>query len=554
MIGLKWRPSARLAALLAMLLLTALAAFAWPLGSAASTQRVLSVTAYPTAVPARGGESRITVRIPADAVGDETRVSLSTDLGAFTASSGPAEVDELLHDVGNDIMGASVKLVADGRSGPAVVRARVGSLVGTVTVRFVGDTASLRLVQPAANARLDASRQHLIRIAAVDDTNVGAPSAAVSVRLVSGPDGAQLRSGADSSTSELSLRTLTSGEATFWLSAEPGDVRLRVTSGNATLSVDFQLYGEPNTLRIVPISGAAIEASTADDAGTLQVLLLDERGQGVPDQRISFVPEGGLVVRSDGDGESLVTDNSGTVRAHLDARTARLGNRSVTANWSDESRSLSDSLEVRVTGPPVAIYLTAVVSLATVEEVLIEEFDSSTRYRVEAEVVDRMGQRVAGAYRVRWRALIMEASAQVYPEVSVTQNGVAMATFDLQHVDSAPQPEQTSAQAWLISKAQVNSFGVIADLVGSGTALRSSWNDVIWCGAEMLVSEAVQDIEHVVTAAWRWSAGRGWDAWFSADVPGAIDFKLQSGDSFNLVLESAALLEDVKRQDVDRRC
>ena len=541
----------RWAALSAVLLLATLAALTWATAIDASSQRVLTVTAYPQAVSAQGGESTITVRLPAAAAAaeDATQVTLSTEeLGRFTSSGGPARIQSPLVDVGNDTLGANVKLVADGRSGPTVVRAQVGSLLDTVIVRFVGETSSLRLAQPSENARLDASAQHRIRLIAVDETGTASPDSQVSLQILAAPSGAQLRSGITSSTSELTVRTSQAGEATALLTSEPGVVRIRATSGSASLTMEFELYGEPTALRLVPISGASMEVDQVGAPGSIQALLVDERGQSVPNQRITFAASGGLVVSWEGDGESQTTDDSGAARVHLDSRSARLGSASLSAAWSGDGRSLSDEQTIRVTGTPVALYLRAQLSLADVEEVLIEEYVSSTRYRLQAEVVDRMGQPVAGGYRVLWRPLVVNAEAQVYPQISVTQGGVATAIFVLQHVDGVAQTDSTWAQALLMAKAHVNNNGLIADLLGTGLPLQASWNDLVWRGQETTVSEAVSEIEHVVSAAWRWTNAAGWQAWFSGNVPGAVDFALRPGDTFHLVLNSAALLQNVERR------
>ena len=548
MIGPQRRFRVRLVALLAVLSLTTLAGLVWANPGEASSQRVLSVTADPTVVPARDGESRITVRIPAEAAGGVTQVSLSTELGAFDSASGPPVIDARLFDVGNDTLGASVVLVGDGRAGATVVRAQVGSLVDTVSIRFVGPTTSLRLDQPTDRARLDASAQHMLRLVARDSTGIPAPSARVTLTLTDAPEGATLRAGLTSSETSLSAETSRLGQVSVFLSSPPGDVTIAARSGTATLTMQFQLYGEPERLRLVPIAGAAIEAGVEGSAGSIQVLLQDERGQGVPNERIVFSAEGGLVVEWDGDGESQVTDDSGTARVHLDSRSARLGQARITATWVGATRSLSDELSIRVTGPPVSLYLRAEVTRAEVDEVLIEEFASSTRYRLYAEVLDRLGQRVAGSYRVRWWPVVSRAGAQVYPQVSRTHDGVATAIFDLQHVDGRPQPEQTSAQAWLIAKAQVNNNGLIGNLLGEGEPLRASWNNLTWLGSETTVSEAVAEISDVVSAAWRRTENGAWQAWFTADVPGAVDFTLMPDDNFHLVLRSAALLENVRRR------
>jgi len=547
MIGPRSRLHVRFVALFAVVVLTAWASSGWLEVASSSSQRVLSVTAFPTAVAARGGESRITVRIPAEAVGEHSRVSLSTELGAFDSASGPPVIDARLFDVGNETLGASVILVGDGRAGATVVRAQVGSLFDTVTIRFVGAPTTIRLEQPDNRARLDAAEQHSIRLIATDSTGLGTPSTQMSLQIVEAPAEATLRVGATSSTTSLPITTNASGRATVFLSSDPGDVTIRATSGEASLTMQFQLYGEPDRLRLVPISEPAMEFGSIGDPGSLQVLLQDERGQGVPNKRIVFSAESGLVVRWDGDGESQVTDDSGTARVHLDSHSARLGPSMVTATWFGGGAVLSDTLSVRVTGSPTTLYLWAEVTRAEVDEVLIEEFATSTRYRLYAEVVDRLGQRVAGSYQVRWWPVVSRAGAQVYPQVSKTVDGVATAIFDLQHIDGRPHPESTSVQAWLIAKAQVNNNGLIGNLLGQGEPLRARWNELTWLGPEIPVSEAVASIANVVSAAWLRTEAGGWQAWFTAEVPGAVDFTLKPGDQFYLVLRSAALLENVRR-------
>ena len=453
-----------------------------------------------------------------------------------------------MDDVGNDILGQSVRLFADGRAGTSVVTARVGSLVDSVTVRFVGEPSELRLVQPSAGANLDASRQHQIRVVAMDSDGIRVPSAELTLELTDPPPGARLQRGTESSSTALTVTATASGEARATLSSGPGNVRILASSGSARLTFEFRLYGAPTTLRIVSVDEAAIERGIIGESGSLQVLLLDERRQGVPNKRIRFLPAGGLVVSAEGDGESLVTDGSGSARAHLDASNARLGTHTLTATWTDDDDTLSDELSVRVTGPPVAMYLRAREALSDLSEPLIDEFAALTRFVVEAEVVDEIGQPVAGTHQVRWRPLVSGAGAHVHPVVSTTQDGIASATFSLEHTDTVPQIDSTWAQAWLIAKAQVNDRGLISDLLGEGVPLRASWNNLVWLGPEMPVSQIVDSIRHVVSAAWRQNETGGWQAWFTANVPGAVDFTLQTGDSFHLVLQSAALLPNVERR------
>ena len=539
---------ARVAAALILAAAAALASLAYMASVDASNQRVLSVTAEPPVISAHGGVTTIMVRLPASAAGDSEQVTLTTELGAFTSAIGLPEIRHNLFNVGNDTQGASVKLVADGRSGSSVVRAQVGELVDTVTVRFVGETASLRLTQPSANAKLDAARSHPIRLVASDDTGFGAPSVDVTLTFLAAPAGAELRGGGQTSTDALQLRTNSGGEVSALLESQPGTVRLEAVSGSVSLELEFELYGPPTRLRLVAVDDG-VERGGSGKTGSIQALLLDARGQGVPGERIAFRSDSGLVVAWDGDGESPITNEAGTARVHVDGSDAQsLGAASLHASWTDDDTYLEDDLALRVTGPPVAMYLTAAVTYADLGEALLEEYAYSTRYRVEAEVVDELGQRVAGSYRIRWRPRITGAGAQVYPQVTWTAEGVASATFDLQHVDGAPQPATVQAQAWLMDRAQVNNVGRIADLLGEGLPVRRGRNDLVWEGEAMSVEQAVAPIRHTVSAAWRLSEGGAWQAWFPAGIPGAVNFQLQPGDRFHLELNSAARLEDVSRQ------
>ena len=531
------------ALLLAGALQLSVALFGWS-DAAASNQRVLSVTAEPAVIPARGGESTITVRLPASAANGETRVTLSTQLGVFTVLTGPSEIRHDLSDMGDDTLGAAVMLIADGHSGSTVVRAQVGSLVNTVTVHFVGETTSLRLEQPGPNARLDASRAHRVQLVASDETGLGAPRAEVALEITAAPAGATLRSGTQSSTTSLTLRADRFGKVSTLLTSPPGTVRLRARSDNASLDLELSLYGPPHTLRLVAIEGDSLERG---QPGLIQALLLDEMGQGVPNQQIVFSAVGNLQIDREGADEPVTTDASGAARVHLDTANARLGVSQINATWIGANQRFSDALDLRITGPPAAMHLAGEISYDEVSEAVLEEFRYSTRYRIEARIVDELGQPVAGSYRVRWRALITDADAHVYPQVSVTEDGVATTIFDLQHIDGAPQPERTKAQAWLIDRAQVNNLGRISDLLGDGLLLRRGFNRLSWQGPAMPISEAVDSIRHTVLAAWHQTDAGVWQAWFNISIPGSVDFMLQPGDRLYLELSSAATLPQVAR-------
>lgn len=531
-----------------LLLAVLLLGLVWLGPQSISAQQPLTVTASPESIQARGGKSTITVRISQEDAIKASQVSLRTELGAFNAASGPSAIVTDLKPIGGGILSASVDLVGDGRAGVAEVTASVGSFVGRVSVRVVGEVASIELEQPMQNTQLDAARQHQIRLTVTDERGVGVPNAPVNFSLSEAPEGATLRGVGPTLAREVSVTSSLIGSATAYLKSEAGRVVIDASSGDAVLQVTVELYGQPTRLSLVAIAGESIEVGEISQPGTIQALLTDERGGGVPDQRITFSSERGLVVAVDGSAESRVTDASGRAQVHLDATRARLGSATIQAAWSGARQTLIDELEIAVSGPPAALYLTAESYQLDVDELFIEPFERSSQYRVRAEVVDEYGQRVGGEYQVRWRARVSGSRAQVTPEVSVTEGGLATAVFQLEHVDGLALLDQTVAQAWLISKAQVNNRGTIGALLGEGVALRAGWNDLIWRGATLKASELIAPISTITSSVWQQSDEAGWQAWFSESVPGAVDFELISGDRFYLVLHSATIMEQVELQ------
>ena len=513
--------------------------------AATSQQSSLTVSASPDRIAADGGKTTITVRIGQADAQEARDVALRTDLGAFQTDSGSPAITVTLSPVGGGLLSGSATLVGDGRVGTATVTARIGS-TARVTVELVGDPAKLQLEQPASGTRLDATRQHTLRLNVLDDRGVGVPNAPVTLEITEGPENASLRSGDARLLREVMVDSALSGAVTAFLRSDPGMVQIAASSGDISLSLSFDFYGEPSKLLLVPVNGESIARGDVGEDGSIQAQLLDERGRGVPEQRLTFSVNRGLIVAADGDGESRVTDENGQARVHLDARLARFGPAKLSVAWSGADETLMDELDIAVTGEPVAMYLTAELHIGDVGVPLIEEYAASTRYRVRALVVDEYGQRVGGSHQVRWRARISGAGAQVYPEVSVTENGMATAIFDLEHAAGSAKLD-TVVQAWLIAKAQVNNRGSISDLLGSGVPLRVGWNELIWRGETISVSDFGGQLGEHVSSVWRHTIGTAWQAWFPAGVPGAADFDIEPGDRFHLVLDSALLLESVER-------
>ena len=533
--------------LLAALLVAVAAPGSTPVHAAQGTIRV---TADPSQLPAQGGRSQIVVQLPSSAADGETHVTLTTELGAFTADSGPQRLDARLSAPGGSgLVRASAVLVGDGRAGVSVVTARVGDLIDTVTVRFIGPAATLNLRAPLVDRPLDALRTHRIDVVVRDTNDYAISGANVTFAIIQAAAGAELRSGARAEPERMTVVSDASGIATVSLAGTAGIVRLSASSGSATLEIRLEMHGEPTRLRLIALNGETLHEGQAAAAGSLQALLVDRSGRSAPGQRISFESSaGGPSVVADGDGESFFTDGGGRARVHLDARQAQLGTHTITARWSRGGKTLSDSVDVVVSGRPAALYLTARLVISDLGDPLSDLLPNLNRYRVEAQVVDVNGQPVAGSWEVRWRPLVAGSRASAAPEVSATRNGTASSVFTLHHDgDHAPDLTSVRAQAWLIAAAQVNNVGAIADLVTAGLPLRTGWNAVTWRGNAVRVSEALQPIAHAATAVWRQSAAGAWEAWFTAPVPGATDFRLAAGDRIFIVLHSAARFENVER-------
>lgn len=517
--------------------------------SAGASQGSIRVTAEPTQLSAQGGRSQIVVQIPTSAADDETHVTLTTDLGAFTGDSGPQRLGVPLAPASTPgVMRASVELVGDGRAGLSVVTARVGDLVDTVAVRFIGRPAVLAQRSPATAAALDALSPHPIRVEVRDTNGIAVPDAEVVFRIVQAASGAELRSGARAEPEQMSVTSNVSGVASVLLSGTPGTVRLRASSGSASLEIRLELHGEPASLRLIGFDGETIGVGQQGSAGSLQALLVDRNGRSAPNQRISFeATPGGPSVVADAEGESFVTDGSGRARVHLDATNAQLGTHTITARWSRGGATLTDGIDVVVVGRPAALYLTARPIFDEIGDPITDVFSNVSRYRVDARVVDASGQPVAGSWEVRWRPLVAGTRVTAVPEVSATLNGTASATFTLHHEEGTVDLSSVRAQAWLIEAAQVNNAGAIEDLLAPGLPLRSGWNAVTWVGESVAVSEGLEPIEHAATAVWRRTPIGGWEVWFAEPVPGATDFRLATGDRIFIVLHSAARMENIER-------
>ena len=244
-----------------------------PIGFATAQVDQLEISASRSSASADGGRVEISVRLPAARGDASPSVTLTTDLGAFGADSGPARV---VVNPGASADGAglqaSVALVGDGRAGIAAVTARSGTMVAAVTVTFIGPPAEITILRPVSAGPLSAARSHVVQVDVRDSLGRLVPGAPVRLEAL-GAEGATaptLRGPAGSEGSLIALRASDNGRASATLTAPAGSLLLRAVSGEAVASSQLTFHGEagePEHLGVEPGVGAGRRRRLRDCAG-----------------------------------------------------------------------------------------------------------------------------------------------------------------------------------------------------------------------------------------------------------------------------------------------
>lgn len=526
--------AARLLGALLLALALAVCALAAPTAGAQTDAMRISVDdAY---ISADGGRATITVHLPQAAASSE--VTLTTDLGAFGADSGPGRV-VVQPDAAND-REVSVVLVGDRRAGVAVVTARAGSMVAAATVTFVGPPAQIVFLRSLGEKPLDASRAHVVQLEVRDAAGRAVPGAPLLLEVLSSAGSSTLRSTTGESASILAQRTAANGRAVATLRAAPGALELRARSERVAASLPLTMHGVPASLHL-RLLGDVLERGSRSSQVVLLARMLDAGGHAVPGQRVSLTaePGSGIEFGDSAAANDLVTDAAGEVAVRATAPSARTGSYWVRAEASGNAR-LGDATEITVVGAPAAIYLTA--TRANSPESARAGADEQ-EYVLSAEVVDPTGRAVAEGYSIRWRVALQSGEVRLSPEDSSVFQGGSTARLWLRNAD----PE-VAVQAWLIENPQINAKGAIKDLAASGLALRPGLNVVTWIGAVKAVDAAVASIAHLSVTVWRArSGGAGWQAYTTAGAPNGEIYDLSPGDRLHIRLDSAARLPGVER-------
>ena len=509
-----------------------------PIGFASAQVDQLEITASRSSASADGGRVEITVSLPA-ARGDTTAsVTLTTDLGAFGADSGPARVVVSASGVGAGLQ-ASVVLVGDGRAGIAAVTARSGTMVAAVTVTFIGAPAEITILRPVSAGPLSAARSHVVQVDVRDSVGRLVPGAPVRLEAL-GAEGATaptLRGPSGAEGSLIALRASGNGRASASLTAPAGSLLLRAVSGDAVASSQLTFHGEVASLSTWALN-PVLERGAEGSSAIVLARLHDADGRAVPRETISLstASGSGVTLTADGDPASLVTDAGGQVVVRVSASSAQSGDYWIQAQH--QASGLSDIAYVTVVGAPSAIYITATRIPA------LEEAQANVQeYVLRAEVVDPTGRGVAVGYTVRWRIAVEGGTVELDDESSSVLRGVATTLLRIE--DAGPAPV---LHASLIEASQVQTQGLLADVAAAGLPLRPGLNSITWVGAPKSVANAIAPIAHLDVTVWRArSDDTGWDTFTTVAEGLSDDFELITGDRLHVRVSAAARLPGAAR-------
>ncbi len=498
-------------------------------------------------VLADGGSARVTIRLAADAAGADTTITITSDLGAFGAASGPSRVIVRPSPSGGGDLVAAVTLVGDGRPGLAVVTARAGLMVDAVTVAFIGAPAEIAILRPTPERPLDASRSHVVQIEVRDRLGQPVPGAPLRLEATSADGDPVLRAADGASGSLLALRSSERGRVSATVSAAaPGAATLRAVSVDAAAELALAFHGEPVSLRLWALT-PVMERGSETAAAIVLARLLDAGGRAVPGQRVSFAAQddSGIRLSADSELDELITDAAGGVLVQATTDAARSGDYWLRADA--EGSGLSDIIELTVVGAPETMYVTAA---------LVDMLESSDRsgteareYILRAEVVDATGRLSASGYTVRWRVVLEAGEAELTPENSIVRRGVATSRLRIERAAGAAGGAPL-LQAWLIENPQeVGASGLLADLAGSGLALAKGMNVVTWVGADKSIADAIAPIGHLNVTVWRQHPeGTGWQVYTTQrDAPVEEAFQVANGDRLHIRMDAAARLPGATR-------
>lgn len=505
-----------------LLLVTSLLAFALgghlPVAHADGVS-VHEVTVTPKKILATGGQTTVQVTVSGSVEAD-TRITLTTELGAFGAPTGPNRISLAVQPTGDDGGLAGATLFGDGRAGATAVTARIGQSVRTTIVTFVGPPAEIHFTSLADGAVLPANALPRADVQVTDANGFTVLEAQV-ILSASGALLRRLRDGTDPGTATLTLRADTNGSVFVYLAGDPGTVTLLATSGAASATVTLTLHGPPASLQLLALRSAVNLGDIPFPAppGTLIAILFDDGGRPVPGSVIGFTADRpGVAVVHSGAGESTLTDSAGRAAGHVTvAASASPGPATITAQIGD----LQASAPVRVVGPLDQVTL-------NVTPISTADAPSNTGYRVTATLVDALGQAAPTGYHVRFSADDpVPADRLLIPEDPVlARDGAAETTITLLEPVESVRVRATVEEAEGLSASALLPITIV---LAEGITLSPGLNVFTWTGAPISAAEAVASVAGSVAAVWVARDGQRWQGYFPNAGLG-VNFELRPGD------------------------
>ncbi len=482
---------------------------------------VRSVRVSDSKIRAEGGQTTVTV---SGASSDDSDVTLVATLGSFGAPSGPSRIVLTLRgSLNGGNRTASTELYGDGRSGTAVVTARVSESTRSVAIILAGDPATIEFETPDLNDILPADVPALITIQVRDAGGVTVPRAEVKITASRGV----VSSG---NNIDAILMTDRNGRVSAALNATPGIVRLTATTGSATEELSLTLHGPPVSLQAIAIRDVLLAGEAP--SGTFVAILLDDGGRPVPRIPITFASDREEVrVVHSAEGESNVTDASGRATGHLtipeDAAPGPVII-SIATDALGAADPLRDEESVQILGPPALITLSL-------------EPLSQGAYRITANVQDLAGFDIPEGFTVHWSAAGTEAdlaSVVFDPDATPLSDGFATTIVSLDQPTTeavriigqiAPVGVVDEELVDALADAPANGVALPVEPTFRGIPLPAGFNVVRWLGDPTAVSDVVAPIATWVSAVWQFRELDGWLGYFPA-----------IGIGQNFILDSAA--------------
>ena len=481
---------------------------------------VRSVRASDAKILAESGQTTLAVIVGGLTAG-ETEVSLTATLGSFGGASGPARIVLTLQASARDAT-VTAELFGDGRSGTAIITARVGESTRSTAVLMAGVPVSIEFEAPETNAVHDAALPVPITLQLRDAGGITVPDTIVQLRT----DDGVVSSATATPSFLIALVTDRNGRARASLRAAPGLALLRAGAGDVSASLEIMLHGPPVSLDLIAIRDI-LHAGIAPP-GTLVAVLLDDGGRPVPDVFVAFATDrDDASISHNGLGESGFTDDTGRATGHV-VSDAAVEPGEITISVA--AGNLNDSVTLVLVGPPSQLVLTVTSH-------------GAGSYTIAAQVFDLESIPIPDGFDVHWSAtgLAFDLASLVFdPPVSPVGDGRALTLVNLDQptlrsvqivARVTPQGVVGEDLEMALAAALVNTLPLPDAPTFDGALLEAGINVVRWASPGATVAEAVAPIKPLIVTVWYFDAQQGWIGYFpTVGVGGGVE--LSDGSRF----------------------